>query len=135
MNITLNIGLDVSKNYLSAGVAEMRLHYKFVEDFLKRELGTPVWIGLAQSATEKTVVVQYTNVEFVLQKLYLLARDLQQDCIAYSVQDDDGVPLGGALVGKYAHEWNYGIFNEEYFILQPCDSSPELGLCLELTFN
>ena len=96
MNITLNIGLDVSKNYLSAGVAEMRLHYKFVEDFLKRELGTPVWIGLAQSATEKTVVVQYTNVEEVLPRLFWLAHELKQDCIAYRVQDDASAIIGGA---------------------------------------
>ena len=115
MNITLNIGLNVSKHYLREGVEAMQLQYKYVEEYLKKELGTPVWIGLAQSATEKTVVAQYTNVEFVLQELYWIARGLQQDCIAYRVQDDDTV-LGGALVGKYAHEWNRGIFNEEYFI-------------------
>ena len=135
MNITLNIGLNVSKNYLPEGVAEMHLQYEHVTGLLARTLGTPIQIGLALSTTEKTVVAQYSNVELALRNLYWIARDLQQDCIAYSVQDDDGVPLGGALVGKYAHEWNYGIFNEEYFILQPCDSSPELGLCLELTLN
>ena len=52
----------------------------------------------------------------MLSKLYLLAHELGQDCIAYSVQDDDGNVLGGALVGKYAHEWNYGLFDIEYFI-------------------
>ena len=116
MNITLNIGLEVSKNYLPEGVAEMTLQYEHVKGVLDRTLGTPIQIGLAQSDTEKTVVVQYSNVELVLRNLYWIARDLQQDCIAYSVQDDDGVPVGGALVGKYAHEWNYGIFSEAYFI-------------------
>ena len=116
MNIILNIGLDTSKNYLPEGVAEMTLQYEYVKDYLQRALGTPMQIGLAQSATEKTVIAQYSNVESVVQKLFWLAHELGQDCIAYSVQDYDGKDLGGALVGKYAHEWNYGIFNEEYFI-------------------
>ena len=115
MNITLNIGLNVSKNYLPDGVAEMQLQYEYVKEYLEKVLGEPVYIGLAQSATEKTVVVEYSNVETVLQKLFWLAFELEQDCIAYRVQDGDNV-LGGALVGAYAHEWNYGIFNEEYFI-------------------
>ena len=135
MNITLNIGLNVSENYLPEGVAEMALQYEYVEAYLFRALGAPSQIGLAQSTTEKTVVVQYARVESVLYNLYQIAHELQQDCIAYSVQDDDDRPMGGALVGKYAHAWNYGIFNEEYFILQAVGSSPELGLNLELTLN
>ena len=115
MNITLNIGLNVSKNYLPDGVAEMQLQYEYVKEYLEKVLGEPVYIGLAQSATEKTVVVEYSNVETVLQKLFWLAFELEQDCIAYRVQDGDNV-LGGALVGSYAHKWNYGIFNEAYFI-------------------
>ena len=115
MNITLNIGLEVSTNYLPYGAAEMHLQYEYVEAYLEKVLGTPMQIQLAQSATEKTVVVAYSNVEAVLPKLFSLARALQQDCIAYSVQDDVTV-LGGALVGEYAHEWNYGIFNEAYFV-------------------
>ena len=117
MNITLNIGLEVSKHYLPEGVAGMQLQYKHVREQLEKALGTPLCIGLARSATEKTVVAQYTDtdVQAVLRELYQLAHDLGQDCIAYAIHAD-GVMLGGALVGEYAHEWNYGIFNEEYFI-------------------
>ena len=116
MYITLNIGLQVSRSYMPEGVAEMELQYKYVEDYLHKALGTPICIMLARSATEKTVVAQYSNVEQVLYKLYRLAHELQQDCIAYSIQDDDGTVLGGALVGRGAHEWNYGVFNEAHFI-------------------
>ena len=119
MNITLNIGLEVSKHYLPEGVAGMQLRYKHVRNYLEKALGKPSFIGIARSATEKTVVVQYdvqTDVQEVVSNLYLLAHELGQDCIAYSIQDDDGKELGGALVGKYAHEWNYGLFNIEYFI-------------------
>ena len=116
MNITLNIGLEVSKNYLPEGVAGMQLQYKYVTNYLEKALGKPLFIGLARSTTEETVVVQYARVEPVLYKLHLLAHELQQDCIAYQIQSEDGDVLGGALVGKYAHEWNYGIFNEAYFI-------------------
>ena len=116
MNITLNIGLEVSNNYLPAGVAGMQLQYKHVKECLEKTIGKPSCIGIARSATEKTVVAQYTDVQAVLSELYSLAHELGQDCIAYQVQSEDGDVLGGALVGKYAHEWNFGIFNEEYFI-------------------
>ena len=116
MNITLNIGFEVSNNYLPEGVARMELQYRHVRNCLEKAFGTPMCIGVARSNTEKTVVAQYEDVRAVLGKLYTLAHDLGQDCIAYQVQDDDGTVLGGALVGKYAHEWNYGIWNEEYFI-------------------
>ena len=117
MIITLNIGLNVSKNYyLPDGVAEMQLQYEYVKEYLEKVLGKPNYIGLAQSATEKTVVVEYSNVEFVVQRLFWLAHEFKQDCIAYKIQDDDGNVLGGALVGEGSHLWNYGIFNEEYFI-------------------
>ena len=115
MNITLNIGLEVSKNYLPSGVEKMHLQYEYVKQFLEQVLGQPVCIGLSQSDTEKTVVVEYTNVEAVLSKLFWLAHALKQDCIAYSVQYA-GRCLGGALVGEYAHQWNYGIFHEAYFL-------------------
>ena len=115
MNITLNIGLEVSNNYPPDGVAEMQLQYEYVKEYLEKVLGKPNYIGLAQSATEKTVVVEYTNVEVVLQKLFWLAHEFKQDCIAYAIKDGANV-LGGALVGPYAHEWNYGIFNAAYFI-------------------
>ena len=116
MNITLNIGLEVSNNYLPAGVAGMQLQYRHVKEVLEKAFGKPSCIGIARSNTEKTVVVQYEDIQEVLSKLDLLAHDLGQDCIAYQVQSDDGIAMGGALVGKYAHEWNFGIFDEEYFI-------------------
>ena len=116
MNITLNIGLNVSKNYLPEGVAGMQLQYEYVKEQLEKALGKPMQILVAQSATEQTVVVQYKRVEPVLYNLFRLSHELQQDCIAYTIQDDDANVLGGALVGRHAHEWNYGIFNEEYFL-------------------
>ena len=116
MNITLNIGLEVSNNYLPEGVAGMQLQYRHVKNCLEKAFGKPSCIGIARSATEKTVVAQYSNVEEVLPELYQLAHDLGQDCIAYAIQDADGVMLRGALVGKYAHEWNHGAFDAEYFI-------------------
>ena len=116
MNITLNIGLEVSKHYLPEGVAGMELEYAHVKEVLQREFGKPRYIGIARSATEKTVVAQYEDVQAVLSELYALAHELGQDCIAYSIQDDEKNVLGGALVGKYAHEWNYGVFNDEYFM-------------------
>ena len=116
MNITLNIGLEVSNNYLPEGAAGMQLQYKHVKNCLEKCFGKPSCIGIARSATEKTVVVQYTDVQEVVSNLLLLAHELGQDCIAYSIKDDDGKDLGGALVGKYAHEWNYGLFDTVYFI-------------------
>ena len=116
MYITLNIGLEVSTNYLPEGAAEMHLQYEYVKQQLECAYGKPMQIGLSQSATEKTVVVCYRDVEDVLKKLFWLAYVLKQDCIAYSIQGEDGNVLGGALVGEYAHEWNYGVFNEAYFI-------------------
>ena len=129
MNITLNIGLEVSNNYLPSGVAGMQMQYEHVEGVLASTLGTPICIGLAQSTTEKTVVVQYTDVNVVLSKLYLLAHELGQDCIAYAIQAD-GDLMGGALVGAYAHEWNYGVFKEEYFIPATIKLNYRIGLPL-----
>ena len=116
MNITLNIGFEVSKHYLPEGVAGMQLQYRHIRNWLEKALGKPSCIGVARSATEKTVVAQYTDVQAVLSELFLLAHEFKQDCIAYSIKDDDGQCLGGALVGEYAHQWNYGVFNEAYFI-------------------
>ena len=132
MNITLNIGLEVSNNYLPSGVAGMQLQYRHVKNCVEKALGKSSCIGIARSNTEKTVVVQYsvTDVQALLSELYALAHELGQDCIAYSVQDSDGNVLGGALVGKYAHEWNYGIFNEEYFIPATIKLNYRVGLPL-----
>ena len=116
MNITLNIGLNVSRNYMPEGVEEMQLAYSYAKEYLEQVFGKPMQIGMAQSKTEKTVVVQYADAEAVLKKLFWLARQFNQDCIAYTIQDDDGNVLGGALVGEYAHEWNYGVFDKECFI-------------------
>ena len=114
--ITLNIGLEVSDNYLPDEVDAIQLKYEYVKDYLEEVIGKPMQILLARSATEQTVVVQYSNVEAVLKKLFWLAYVLKQDCIAYSIQDANGVVLGGALVGEYAHEWNFGIFSANYFL-------------------
>lgn len=130
MSITLNIGLEVSNNYLPEGVAGMQLQYKHVKNCLERAFGKPQCIGIARSATEKTVVAQYEDVRAVLSELYLLAHELQQDYIAYSIQAEDGNVLGGALVGKYAHEWNFGVFDEEYFIPATIKLHYRIGLPL-----
>ena len=130
MNVTLNIGLEVSNNYLPSGVAAMELQYKHVKKLLEQAFGKPHCIGIARSNTEKTVVAQYTEVKEVLSKLYELAHELGQDCIAYQVQGDDGNVLGGALVGKYAHEWNYGMFDAGYFIPASLKLNYRVGLPL-----
>ena len=130
MNITLNIGIKVSNNYLPEGVAGMQLQYRHVKEQLEKAFGKPSCIGIARSATEKTVVAQYVDVKAVLSELNLLAHELGQDCIAYQVQSEDGNVLGGALVGKYAHEWNFGIFNEEYFIPATIKLHYRIGLPL-----
>ena len=130
MNITLNIGLEVSNNYLPSGVASMEMQYKHVKDCLEKAFGKPSCIGIARSNTEKTVVAQYTEVKEVLSKLHSLANDLGQDCIAYQVQSEDGNVLGGALVGQYAHEWNYGIFDAGYFIPASLKLNYRIGLPL-----
>ena len=129
MQITLNVGLEVSNNYLPSGVAGMQMQYKHVKDVLENTFGKPSCIGIARSNTEKTVVAQYTDVKEVVSKLYLLAHELGQDCIAYAIHAD-GVLLGGALVGAYAHEWNYGIFKEEYFIPASLKLHYRIGLPL-----
>ena len=130
MNITLNIGLEVSNNYLPSGVASMEMQYKHVKNCLEKCFGIPSCIGIARSNTEKTVVAQYTEVKEVLSKLHSLAHDLGQDCIAYQVQSEDGNVLGGALVGKYAHEWNYGIFDEVFFVPATIKLNYRIGLPL-----
>ena len=130
MNITLNIGLSVSNNYLPEGMASAELQYKHVKNHLEKVFGKPSCIGIARSSTEKTVVAQYNNnVKEVLQELYELAHDLGQDCIAYAVCTD-GVMIGGALVGAYAHEWNYGLFDEGYFIPADIKLGYRVGLPL-----
>ena len=129
MNITLNIGLEVSNNYLPSGVAGMQLQYKHVKEVLEKAFGKPSCIGLARSKTEKTVVAQYEDVRAVVGELYQLAHELGQDCIAYAIQAN-GVVLGGALVGAYAHEWNHGMFSEDYFIPATIKLNYRIGLPL-----
>ena len=129
MNVTLNIGLAVSNNYLPEGVASMELQYRHIKNHLEKVFGKPSCIGIAHSATEKTVVAQYSNVQEVLQELYKLAHEFGQDCIAYAVHAD-GALVGGALVGKYAHEWNHGLFDAEYFIPADIKLNYRVGLPL-----
>ena len=45
MNITLNIGLNVSKNYLPEGVAAMQLKYTYVKDYLEKARLNPRFDG------------------------------------------------------------------------------------------
>ena len=130
MRITLNIGLRVAKHYLPEGVAGMELQYRHVRNCLEKAFGKPQCVGIARSATEKTVVTQYEDVQAVLSELHLLAHKLGQDCIAYQVQSEDGNVLGGALVGQYAHEWNYGIFDEGDFIPASLKLKYRIGLPL-----
>ena len=130
MNITLNIGLEVSNNYLPEGVAGMQLQYRHVKNVLEKTLGKPSCMGIARSSTEKTVVAQYTDVQAVLSKLFWLAHELKQDCIAYAIQGEDGHVLGGALVGEYAHEWNHGVFDNEYFVPATIKLNYRVGLSL-----
>ena len=130
MNITLNVGLQVSNNYLPSGVAAMELQYRHVKNCLEKTFGKPQCIGIARSRTEKTVVAQYTTVKEVLSGLHALAHELGQDCIAYEIRAEDGTSLGGALVGKYAHEWNHGVFDKEYFIPATLKLNYRIGLPL-----
>ena len=46
MNITLNIGLEVSKHYLPEGVAGMELQYRHVKDCLEKAFGNHNASGL-----------------------------------------------------------------------------------------
>ena len=69
MNITLNIGLNVSKNYMPEGVEEMQLAYSYAKEYLEQVFGKPMQIGMAQSATEKTIVVQYADAEVLIPDL------------------------------------------------------------------
>ena len=129
MNITLNIGLEVSNNHLPEGVAWMQLQYEYVKEQLEKALGKPMQILVAQSATEQTVVAQYEDVREVVSKLHSLAHELGQDCIAYAIHAD-GVLRGGALVGAYAHEWTHGVFDAEYFIPASIKLNYRIGLPL-----
>lgn len=108
MNITLNIGLEVSKRYLPECVTGMQLQYEHVKEYLEIKNRCTCTDSAVAERYRKTVVVSYSDAEAVLPKLFSLARELKQDCIAYTVQDGYDV-LGGALVGEYAHEWNYGV--------------------------
>ena len=92
MNITLNIGLT-----------EMNL--KAVEDYLQKALGEPSFIGVADGATERTLVVQYKYTEFVLERLSRVARDLKVACIPYRIQD--GSVLNKGVAGDYVHAYAY----------------------------
>ena len=98
--ITLNINLNASK-HLPEGA---ELHLQSAEDYIQKSLGEPIFIGVSRGETGRTIVMQYKYVEFVLPRLYSLARDLKLDYIAYSIQEDDDTVLG--VIGEYAHEYN-----------------------------
>ena len=71
--------------------------------------------ALLESDTEPTLVAEvatwFATPLTVLQRLYQVSEDLDQDCIAVY----RGLTGGGALVGPRADAW--GPFNPEYFLL------------------
>lgn len=71
--------------------------------------------ALLESDTEPTLVAEvatgFATALTVLQLLYQVAEELEQDCIAVYRE----CTLGGALVGPRADAW--GPFNPEYFLL------------------
>lgn len=108
MNLTLNIGLEVSERF--------SVYKKPTPAAIKAELKKagikPVQVALKQSATEKTLVIKAETSaarDEIRAKLKGLATRFGQDCLA--VKDDSG---NGSLIGEYAHLW--GEFNDNYFL-------------------
>lgn len=105
VKFTLNIGL----NSASAGTitAELARQILIANEFLI------VRDTVLESDTEPTLVAEVTslnvNPRIILQLLYRVAEDLDQDCIAVYRE----LTGGGSLVGPRASEW--GTFNPEFF--------------------
>lgn len=102
----LNIGLNTTDGAITLEEARKVLRaYGFS---ILRE-------ALLESDTEPTLVAEvatgFTTTLTVLQLLYWVAEELEQDCIAVYRE----YTLGGALVGPRADAW--GPFNPEYFLL------------------
>ena len=103
----LNIGLNTADGAIA--VEEAREALRAYGFSILRE-------ALLESDTEPTLVAELTTgfatttTTTVLQLLYQVSEDLDQDCIAVY----RGL-TGGALVGPRADAW--GPFNPEYFLL------------------
>lgn len=104
----LNIGLNTTDGVIAIEKARKVLRaYGFS---ILRE-------ALLESDTEPTLVAEAEMATWfaapltVLQRLYQVSEELDQDCIAVY----HGLTGGGALVGPRADAW--GPFNPEYFLL------------------
>ena len=102
----LNIGLNTADGAIT--VEEARETLRAYGFSILRE-------ALLESDTEPTLVAEvatgFATALTVLQLLYRVAEELEQDCIAGYRERT----LGGALVGPRADAW--GSFNPEYFLL------------------
>lgn len=101
----LNIGLNTTDGAIT--IEEARNTLRAYGFSILRE-------ALLESDTEPTLVAEvatgFATTLTVLQLLYQVADELEQDCIAVYC----GL-IGGALVGPRADVW--GPFNPEYFLL------------------
>ena len=122
--ITLNINLSASK-HLPEGA---ELHLQYAEDYIHKSIGEPSFIGVFHGAAARTLVVQYKYTEFVLSRLYRLARDLKLDYIAYHIQD--GGVLNKGVVGDYAYAYAY---NYDDFVVASTNLFGCSGVPLEPT--
>lgn len=103
----LNIGLNTAGGAIA--IEEARKALRAYGFSILRE-------ALLESDTEPTLVAEVatgfaTTTLTVLQLLYQVSEELEQDCIAVYRE----YALGGVLVGPRADAW--GPFNPEYFLL------------------
>lgn len=73
-----------------------------------------------ETIPETTAVVYATDFTPHDARLFLascreLATSLRQDHIAVRIRKN-GSLFGGLLIGEYAHLWNFGVFDAQYFI-------------------
>ena len=112
--------------YITLNITLAELNLKGVEEYLQKALGEPSFIGVSEGENGRTLVVQYKDAESVLCKLYRVARDLQQDCIPYRIQD--GRVLNKGVAGDYDHDhaytYNYDSFVEATTQLLGCSGVP-----------
>ena len=102
------------QTYITLNVALAELHLKDVEDYLQKALGEPSFIGVAQSETGRTLVVQYKYTEFVFESLARVTRDLGLDYITYRVQDGSVIYTGVASDYAYTYTYAYNDFVEAH---------------------
>lgn len=103
---TLNIGLNTTDGAIT--IEEARKTLRAYGFSILRE-------ALLESDTEPTLVAEVTTgfatTLAVLQLLYQVSEELEQDCIAVYHE----LTGAGTLIGPRAAEW--GPFNPEYFLL------------------